>query len=87
MELEIDSIRSVLNALTAEEFTAEKPSGKEEISLTVDLDREDAGAIQISLYRQDGEHCLAAVDGESICLVSRAAAVDLIEAVHAIVLD
>lgn len=85
--LEIDSFRSALNALTADEFTTEKPSGKEEISLTVSLDREDAGEIQIQLYRYDGEHCIAAVDGESICLVKRAAAVDLIEAVHAIVLD
>ena len=86
-ELEIDSFKNALNALTAEEFTAEKPSGKEEISLTVSLDREDAGEIQIKLYRYDGEHCLAAVDGESVCLVKRAAVVDLIEAVHSIVLD
>ena len=48
---------------------------------------EDAGEIQIKLYRYDGEHCIAVVDGESICLVRRAAVVDLIEAVHSIVLD
>lgn len=86
-ELEIDGFRDALNALTADEFTTEKPSGKEEISLTLSLDREDAGEIQIQLYRYDGEHCIAAVDGESLCLVKRADVVDLIEAVHAIVLD
>ena len=86
-ELEIDSFRSALNALTADEFTTEKPSGKEEISLTLSLDREDAGEIQIQLYRHDGEHCLAAVDGESVCLVKRADVVDLIEAIHAVVLE
>lgn len=86
-ELEIDSFKNALNALTADEFTTEKPSGKEEIGLTVSLDREDAGEIQIQLYRYDGEHCIAAVDGEVVCLVKRAAVVDLIEAVHAIVLD
>lgn len=86
-ELEIDSFRNALNALTADEFTTEKPSGKEEIGLTLSLDREDAGEIQIQLYRYDGEHCVAAVDGESVCLVKRADVVDLIEAVHAIVLD
>lgn len=86
-ELEIDSFRNALNALTADEFTTETPSGKEEISLTLSLDREDAGEVQIQLYRYDGEHCIASVDGESVCLVKRAAAVDLIEAVHAIVLD
>lgn len=86
-ELEIDSFKNALNALTADEFTTEKPSGKEEISLTLSLDREDAGEIQIQLYRYDGGHCIAAVDGKSVCLVKRAAVVDLIEAVHAIVLD
>lgn len=86
-ELELDSFQNALNALTADEFTTEKPSGKEEIGLTVYLDQEDTGEIQIQLYRYDGEHCLAAVDGESVCLVKRAAVVDLIEAVHAIVLD
>lgn len=85
-ELEIDSFRNALNALTADEFTAGKPSGKEEISLTVSLDREAAGEVHIKLYRYDGEHCLAAVDGESVCLVKRADVVELIEAVHAIVL-
>lgn len=86
-ELEIDSFRNALNALTADEFTTEKPSGKEEIGLTVSLDREDDGEIQIQLYRYDGEHCIAAVNGESVCLVKRTAVVNLIEAVHAIVLD
>ena len=86
-ELETDSFRNALDALTADEFTTEKPSGKEEISLTLSLDREDAGEVQIQLYRYDGEHCLAVVDGESVCLVKRAAVVDLIETVHAIVLN
>lgn len=55
-ELEIDSFQNALNALTAYEFTAETPSGKEEIGLTVSLDREDAGEVHIKLYRYDGEH-------------------------------
>lgn len=66
---------------------SEEQEDGEEISLTLSLDREDAGEIQIQLYRYDGEHCIAAVDGKSVCLVKRAAVVDLIEAVHAIVLD
>ena len=86
-ELEIGSFQNAINALTADEFTAEKPSGKEEISLTLSLNREDAGEVQIQLYRYDGEHCIAVVDGESVCLMRRATAVDLIEAVHAIVLQ
>ena len=38
------------------------------------------------LYRYDGDACLAVVDGESVCLVDRADAVELIEAVRTIVL-
>ena len=40
----------------------------------------------IRLTRYDGSLCLAEVDGESVCLVSRSAAMDLVEAVQAIVL-
>ena len=58
-----------------------------EIGLTVYLDNENFSQVQIKLYRYDGSRCLAAVDGESVSLVERTAVVDLIEAVHAIVLD
>ncbi len=85
-ELEIDSLQRALEGLTAEEFTTEKPSKKEEIGLTVYLDREGADAVRIKLYRHNGETCIAEVDGESICLVDRADVVSLIEAIHAITL-
>lgn len=75
-----------LKALLAEEFTDEQPGQKEELSLTVHLDNENFPQVQITLYRYDGGHCLAAVDGESVALVERSDAVALIEAVHAIVL-
>ena len=55
--------------------------------MILSLDNENVSEVQIELYRYDGEHCLAVVDGESISLVERSAVVDLIEAVHAIVLD
>ena len=71
----------------AEEFSGEHPSQKQEITLILSLDNENVSEVQIELYRYDGEHCLAVVDGESISLVERSAVVDLIEAVHAIVLD
>lgn len=60
---------------------------REEISLTIHLDNENFPRIQIKLYRYDGSRCLAAIDGESVSLVERTAVVNLIEAVHAIVLD
>ena len=86
-ELDVTELESALNALTADSFTDEEPSQKEEISLTVHLDNENFPTVEIVLYRYDGEHCLAQVDGKSFALVSRSLAVDLIEAVNAIVLS
>ena len=86
-EFEAVDLRANLKALMADEFTDELPAQKEEISLTVHLDSENFPQVQITLYRYDGEHCLAAVDGESVALVERSDAVALIEAVYAIVLD
>lgn len=42
--------------------------------------------MEIALYRYDGSHCLAVVDGTPACLVSRADAVNLMETVRSIVL-
>lgn len=86
-ELEIADLQSALEALAADEFTDERPTEREEISLTVHLDSESFPQIEIKLYRYDGSRCLAVVDGESVSLVDRTAVVNLIEAVHAIVLD
>ncbi len=86
-ELEIVDLQSALGALTADEFTNEQPSQKEEIGLTIRLGNENFPQVQIKLYRYDGSRCLAVIDGESASLVERKAVVDLIEAVHAIVLD
>lgn len=86
-ELEIDPIRNALESLTADSFTTERPTEQEEIRLTVSLDNEDFPQVRIELYRYDGTHCLAVVDGEPVSLVARSSVVDLIEAVHAIVLN
>ena len=74
--------QSALQALTAVSFTDEAPTGKEEIALTLHLEREGSPTVQIALYRFDGESCLATLDGEPLCLVERSAAVSLIEAVQ-----
>ena len=86
-ELEIADFQSTLEGLAADEFTDERPTEREEVSLTVHLDNESFPQVEIKLYRYDGSLCLAVVDGESVSLVDRTAVVDLIEAVHAIVLD
>ena len=89
-EVEIDELQDALETMGAEasgDFITDEPSGKEEIRLTVYLDNENHPEVEIELYRHDGEDCLAVVDGETFALVSRSDAVDLIEAVNAIVLN
>jgi len=86
-ELEMTDFQDAMEALTADKFTKEKPSQKEEISFTIHLDAEDTPEILIRLYRYDGGNCLAAVDGQTVSLVKRTAVVNLIEAVQAIILD
>ena len=86
-ELEIGEFKSALAALTADSFTDQEPSDKEEIGLTLHLDNVTYPQVTVELYRYDGSSCLAVVDGEPVCLVERSYVVDLIEAVNAIVLN
>lgn len=86
-ELDMTGLQSALEGLSADSFTDEVPSQKQEIGLTVHLDRDGNPAVQIDLYRYDGTYCLAVVDGTPVSLVDRADVVDLIEAVNAIVLN
>ncbi len=86
-ELDISDLSDAIESLTASSFTDEKPTEKEEISLTVYLDNENYPKILIELYRYDGSYCLAMVDGEPVSLVKRSSVVDLVEAVNSIVLS
>ena len=85
---EIADLKSAIRALSASDFTDEKPTSQnqEEISMTIHLDNEDLPSIAIALYRYDGATCLATVDGAPIAFVSRSQTVDLIEAVNALTL-
>ena len=73
--------------MNAVSFTKEQPAEKEEIRLVVYLDNENFPAVEIGLYRYDGNECLAVVDGEPVSFVQRSEVVDVIEAVHRIVLN
>ena len=85
-ELPSDDLITALKALKSDQFTDEKPAQKEEIRLTIHLDRDDDPTIAIALYRYDGSTCLVEVDGEPVSLVDRSLAMDVVEAVYAIVL-
>ncbi|MCM1344610.1 MAG: DUF4340 domain-containing protein [Lachnospiraceae bacterium] len=86
-EVEMASLKSHLKSLDAVRFTEEQPEQKEEIHLVIHLDNENFPEIEIGLYRYDGDECLAVVDGEPVSFVQRSDVVDLIEAVHGIVLN
>lgn len=85
-EFDVYDLRTALRAVSASSFTDEAPTGQEEISLTVHLDNEDFPTFTLTLYRLDGTNCIAAVDGETVALVSRSQTVDLIEAVNELTL-
>ena len=85
-DVDASGVLSALSALTAESFTDAKPSGKEEIQLTLTLDSQTVPTVTIHLFRQDGAVCLAQLDGQTVSYVSRSAAVSLIEAIQSIVL-
>jgi hypothetical protein len=88
-EIDITDIKSALTALSADSFTTEAASGEQEISLTLYVAKDDdsESIITITLYREDGSECVAEINGEPVSLVSRSSAMDLVEAVYAIVLD
>lgn len=89
-ELEIGTFETALTALkteSADTFTDEEPTEKEEISLVLHLDNTNFPEVSVKLYRYDGSSCLAVVDGKPVSLIKRSQVVDLIEAVYAIVLE
>lgn len=86
-ELEMAGIKGAIRGLEAVDFTDEKPVQKEEISLIIYLDNENYPEVSIQLYRYDGNHCIAMVDGNVIAFVERSKVIDLVEAVHTIILD
>ena len=86
-EFDVFNFSYALRALSASSFTDEKTTWQEEISLTLHLDNEDFQAFTLTLYRCDGETCIAEVDGEPVAFVSRSQTVDLVEAVRTLTLS
>lgn len=85
--LDLTAFQNALKALSASSFTSEAPTGKEEIRLTLHLNNENFPEVEIVLYRYDGTSCLAAVNGETVSLVSRASVMTLVESVQSFVLN
>lgn len=78
--LDMLNLQSTVKGLRAKNFTRQTPEQKEEISLTLYLDKENFPEVHIQLYRYDGKDCIAVVDGKTTAFVDRERVVDLMEA-------
>ena len=85
-EVDLEDVLYAMECLSADSFTDQSPTGKEEIRFTLTSSRESVGTVEVALYRQDGSCCLAQVNGQSVSLIPRDQVVDLTEAINAIVL-
>lgn len=85
-QVDLKDIQTALENLTAETFTQDAPRGKEELSLTVTLDREGEHTLKLTFYRQDGTTVLAQANGKTLCTLPRAQVVTLTESFNAILL-
>ncbi len=83
-EVDLTNLKTAVTDLTADKFTSKEAEKKEEIAFTFTID--NGKQIELTLYRYDGEQCIAALDGESIALVDRASVVDIIESINEIIL-
>lgn len=84
--LDMSAIEDALKEIKAIEYTEAAPSLKEEIRFTAHLANEKYPQTTVSLYRYDGDYCLAVIDEKPVSLVDRSIVVELIEAVYDIVL-
>lgn len=83
-QIDFADVQAAIGSLTVSRFAEDAATGATEIGLSATLATGEE--ISLSLYRADGGSCLAYVGGESVGYVPRSQAVDLIEAVNAIVL-
>ena len=83
-EVDLSPVITALGSLHAGEFTREPADGPLEIRLTADL--KTGEQVTLELYRKDGTHCTALVDGQVVALIPRAQAVELMEQIRTIVL-
>ncbi|MCD7752013.1 MAG: DUF4340 domain-containing protein [Lachnospiraceae bacterium] len=86
VEVSADTLSDAIDAVSAESFTDEEATGELEISFIAYLENDNAGQVEVALYRYDGTYCLAVIDGEPVSFVLRSSVVDLIETINAIVL-
>ena len=85
-EISIYDIERDINGLKALEFTDQPHEEALELAFTATLKLEGDPTVRIELYRWDGSHCLAVVDGKTVALVDRWQTISLVESVNSIIL-
>ena len=86
-EIDIDTLKSDLTSLDVDSFTTDTSSSTKEVSITLNLDNENYPTYKMDFYRYDGNSCIVYVDDKLYAYVSRSDVVDIIEAIHQIVLN
>lgn len=86
-EIDVETLTSDLTSLDVDSFTTDTSSNTKEVSITLNLDNDDYPTYKMDFYRYDGNSCIVYVNDEPYAYVSRSSVVDIIEAIHQIVLN
>ncbi len=86
-EIDVETLTSDLTSLDVDSFTTDTSTNTKEVSITLNLDNDNYPAYKMDFYRYDGNSCIVYVNDEPYAYVSRSSVVDIIEAIHKIVLN
>ena len=86
-EIDVETLTSDLTSLDVDSFTTDTSSSTKEVSITLNLDNDNYPTYKMDFYRYDGNSCIVYVNDEPYAYVSRSSVVDIIEAIHQIVLN
>ena len=86
-KIEFDGIESSIDDLCVDDFCSGNKVSEKEISFTVFLDNEYYPELAVTLYRFDGENCVASLNGTQVGLISRSDVISLKEALNSIILS
>lgn len=86
-EIDAETLTSDLTSLDVDSFTTDTSTNTKEVSITLNLDNDNYPTYKMDFYRYDGNSCIVYVNDEPYAYVSRSSVVDIIEAIHQIVLN
>ena len=86
-EIDVETLTSDLTSLDVDSFTTDTSTNTKEVSIILNLDNDNYPAYKMDFYRYDGNSCIVYVNDEPYAYVSRSSVVDIIEAIHKIVLN